>query len=203
MSNSSEHWDKVYKTKNHTKLSWHQDISTISFEWILHYANKRDAIIDVGSGVSILIDNLIDSGYLDMSLVEISKTAIETTKKRIGNSTYISFFNKDILEFHSNKKYKIWHDRAVFHFLNEKKEQQLYIDKVNQYLALKGYFILATFSPEGPNECSGLSIEQYDEKKISKLLMKNFKLIKTIKESHPHPNGGNQNFNYFCFQKTK
>ena len=204
MISSIDHWDKIYKTKKHAELSWHQDTSTISLEWILDYSSSNDPVIDIGSGVSILANNLLENGYLDISLLEISRTAIETTKKRLQKrAKNVSYYNTNILDFQSNKKYKVWHDRAVFHFLTDNKQRQLYIHKLNQYLDLNGYFILATFSPTGPNKCSGLKIKQYDKDRISKLLISNFKLLRTSSESHPHPNGGTQNFNYFCFQKVR
>ncbi len=202
MTDTLSHWDKVYQDKDHTQVSWHQDHATISFDWILDCTQKNDAIIDVGAGVSILVDNLLDEGYNNISLLELSPTAIKTTRERLTNySNKVSFYNENILDFHSDAQFDLWHDRAVFHFLTDKKDQKTYINKLDQYLKPYGYFLLATFAPTGPKECSELNIEQYDTDKITCLLGDGFSLIKTTAESHPHPNGSMQDFNYFLFQK--
>ena len=202
MTDNLSHWDKVYTTKEHDQVSWHQDHSTISLDWILECTQQNDAIIDVGCGVSFLADNLLSENYSDLSLLELSTTALEVTQKRLkSDQDKVSFYNQNILEFSSKKRFKLWHDRAVFHFLTNPDDQQIYIQKLNDYLQKDGFFLLATFSPDGPTQCSELEIVQYDEKKITQLLGQNFKLIKTTSESHPHPNGGVQEFNYFLLQK--
>ncbi|MDB3972133.1 methyltransferase domain-containing protein [Candidatus Thioglobus sp.] len=202
MTDSLSHWDKVYTTKKHDQVSWHQDHPTISLDWIMQYTRQNDAIIDVGCGVSLLADNLLGKGYSDLSLLELSKNAIEAIQKRLApDKDKVSFYNQNILKFSSKKQFKLWHDRAVFHFLTNPDDQQTYIQKLDDYLQKDGFFLLATFSPDGPTQCSELEVVQYDEKKITQLLGQSFKLIKTTTESHPHPNGGTQEFNYFLLQK--
>ena len=202
MTDTLSHWDKVYQSKDHNQVSWHQTRSTISFEWILKYTQKNDPIIDVGSGVSILADNLLDEGYTHLSLLELSPTAIQTTKDRLKTHTSkVNFYNENILNFQSDTQFDLWHDRAVFHFLTDEKDQQTYINKLNQYLKPQGYFLLATFATTGPKQCSELDIVQYDKDKITQLLGDDFTLIQTTSETHPHPNGSTQDFNYFLLQK--
>ncbi len=204
MTNTFSHWDKVYKTKNHTQVSWHQEHSTISLDWILKSVKPTDSIIDVGCGVSVLADNLLAKGFNDISLLELSTEALNTLKLRLKKSEErLNFYNENILDFKPNNTFKLWHDRAVFHFLTNPKDQQTYLKKLNQYLEKEGFFLLATFSPDGPKECSNLDIVQYDEAKIVQLLGKKFELIKTINEKHPHPNGSIQSFNYFLFKKKR
>ena len=202
MTDTLTHWDKVYQTKNHNQVSWYQDHSTVSLDWILANTNKDDSVIDIGSGVSVLADNLLDKDYADLSLLELSPTAIQVMQERLAmHSDKVSFYNENILNFQSNTQFDLWHDRAVFHFLTDKKDQQTYLNKLDQYLKPQGYFLLATFAPTGPKECSDLNIEQYDANKIKHLLGNDFKLVKTTSEVHPHPNGNTQDFNYFLFQK--
>lgn len=202
MTDTRTHWDKVYITKNHDKISWHQAQATISLDWILDITNKDDAIIDVGSGVSVLADNLLAQGYQHLSLLEISPNAMQTMKQRLINySNRVHFYNENILEFQTNIRFNLWHDRAVFHFLTDKKDQKIYIQKLKQHLKSGAYFLLATFSPTGPKRCSELNIVQYDVDKITQLLGSDFELLKTTSEIHPHPNGTTQNFNYFLLQK--
>ncbi len=202
MKDKFEHWDNVYKTKDHTQVSWHQEHSTISYDWIKENTNENDAIIDIGCGVSILADNLLNDNYKNISLLELSTNAIEALKdrlKKFKNNT--KFYNLNILDFTTNDTFDLWHDRAVFHFLVDKNDQKTYIEKLEKYLNKGGYFLLATFAPDGPKECSELNIVQYDKEKITKLLSNRFDLIKTINEKHPHPNGSIQSFNYFLFRK--
>ena len=202
MTNSFSHWDKVYTTKVHEQVSWHQSHTTISLDWILEVTQPNDAIIDVGCGVSVLADNLLDEGYSNLALLELSTTALEATQKRLeSNLNKVSFYNQNILEFSSKKRFKLWHDRAVFHFLTDANDQQTYLQKLYDYLQQDGFFLLATFATDGPTQCSELDIVQYDAEKITQLLGERFKLIKTTAESHPNPNGGVQKFNYFLLQK--
>ncbi len=204
MTDNFTHWDNVYKTKNHTQVSWHQEHSTISYDWIIENTNTQDAIIDVGCGVSILADNLLQENYQDISLLELSSKALDTIKQRLKtHQDSLSFYNVNILDFNTDKTFKLWHDRAVFHFLTKHKDQQAYLEKLDTYLQDKGFFLLATFAPDGPKECSELNIVQYDVEKITNLLGEDFNLLKTTNEKHPHPNGSIQSFNYFLFQKIK
>ena len=202
MTNSFSHWDKVYTTKVHEQVSWHQSHATISLDWILEVTQPNDAIIDVGCGVSVLADNLLDEGYSNLALLELSTTALEATQKRLeSNLDKVRFYNQNILEFSSKKRFKLWHDRAVFHFLTDANDQQIYLQKLYDYLQQDGFFLLATFATDGPTQCSELHIVQYNAEKITQLLGERFKLIKTTAESHPNPNGGVQKFNYFLLQK--
>ncbi|SMN11587.1 SAM-dependent methyltransferases [uncultured Candidatus Thioglobus sp.] len=196
-----KHWEAIYQNKKHKEISWHQTHSTISLDWILHYTDKNSAIIDVGSGVSVLADNLLEQGYDNLSLLELSPTAIQTVKARLKNDK-VTFYNQNILNFETDKRFNLWHDRAVFHFLTDEKDQQDYLSKLKQYLQKDGYFLLSTFALTGPKQCSALDIVQYDSDKITRLLGDDFKLLKTSHEKHPSPNGKTQDFNYFLLQKT-
>ncbi len=202
MSDKFKHWDQVYQTKDHDQVSWHQAHATLSLDWIVAVSKPSDAIIDVGCGVSILADELLEKGYQDLSLLELSSSALDTLKARLAQyPNQPIFYNLNVLEFEPEKCYDLWHDRAVFHFLTKPDEQQFYLNKLKQHLKPKGYFLLATFAPDGPMQCSELDIEQYDVAKISTLLGEDFQLLKTANEQHPHPNGSTQSFNYFLFQK--
>lgn len=203
MTDTFSHWDNIYKTKDLSQVSWHQAHSTISFDWILASVKPTDSIIDVGCGVSILADNLLAKGFNDISLLELSTEALNTLKLRLKTSEEkLSFYNDNVLDFQPNNTFKLWHDRAVFHFLTDLKDQQTYLQKLDQYLEKEGFFLLSTFSPEGPTQCSELDIVQYDVKKITQLLGDRFNLLQTQSEMHLHPNGSVQHFNYFLFKKN-
>ena len=196
------HWEQIYKSRDHAQISWHQRRSTTSLDWILEHTEPSEAIIDVGSGVSVLMDNLIEAGYSNLSAVELSKSAVIATQKRLGNNASLpKFYVQNILDFEGNQRFDLWHDRAVFHFLTVQSEQKNYIKKLNTYLAKGGYFLLATFAPEGPSSCSSLDVMRYDEMALSTLLGEDFRLIKTSHEGHTTPSGKIQKFNYFLLQK--
>ena len=202
MTNIRTHWDTIYTSKNHDKVSWYQAQATISLDWILDVTNKNNTIIDVGAGTSVLADNLLERDYQHLFLLEISSNAIQTMKNRLENYLHrVHFYNENVLMFQAEIQFDLWHDRAVFHFLTDKKDQKTYLEKLRQQLKSGGYFLLATFAPTGPKQCSELNIVQYDVDKITQLLGNDFKLIKTTSETHPHPNGTTQDFNYFLLQK--
>ena len=137
-------------------------------------------------------------------MLELSKNAIKAIQKRLTpEKDKVSFYNQNILKFSSKKQFKLWHDRAVFHFLTNPDDQQTCIQKLDDYLQKDGFFLLANFSQDGPTQFSELEVVQYDEKKITQLLNQSFKLIKTTTESLPHPNGDTQEFNFFYCKKNK
>jgi len=161
-----EHWENIYATKGMQEVSWFQKVPTTSLELINQVAkNKKDPIIDIGGGDGFLVDNLLGLGYTDITVLDISKNAIDRAKKRLGKlAVKVKWIVADITEFVPNKEYVIWHDRAVFHFLTEQQDKENYRKLVNT--AVSGYFILATFSDQGPNKCSGLEICNYAKQDI-------------------------------------
>lgn len=200
--NLQDHWESLYKAKNHSQISWHQNRTTMSLDWIIEHTNQNDEIIDVGSGVSILIDNLIEVGYSNLSAVELSESAIGVTQRRLGSKqSLVEFYCQNILDFETVQRFDLWHDRAVFHFLTRESEKKKYIRKLNTHLKTGGYFLLATFALDGPSICSNLDVAPYDEKTISALLADDFRMIKAASEDHITPTGKLQKFNYFLVQK--
>lgn len=204
MMNRQQHWENVYQTKQGDKISWFQPSPDLSLKLIEATGiNKGDAIIDVGSGTSRLVDYLLANGYSNISLLDISSTAIQATKKRLGiQAESINWLISDVTEFSLNHPIKLWHDRAVFHFMTNKNDRNAYIHQLKQYLPAEGHLIIAAFSPEGPIQCSGLDIVQYDSNLIQQTLGQEFKLQETVCEIHLTPAGGEQHFNYFRFQRN-
>lgn len=203
MANTTKHWHSVWRNKDQKQLSWYQKNADLSISLIQKVGNKNAKIIDVGAGASTLVDGLLNLGFGRISLVEISEQALDLTQKRLGdNAAKIQFINQNILHFEPKTTFDIWHDRAVFHFLTASTEQQTYIKILDNCLKIGGHFILATFAPSGPKQCSNLEIVQYDQHKITNLLPAHFELIEVNSETHKTPDGSSQDFNYFCFLKT-
>ena len=163
---------------------------------------KNDAkIIDVGGGDGFFVDELLKLGYTNITVLDVSKNAINRAKERLGeDSNKVKWIVSDITEFVPTEKYDVWHDRAVFHFLTEKKDIAKYKSLVNK--SINEYFVLATFSDEGPNKCSGLEICKYSELDLQKQFEEAFNVVNSFKENHNTPFETTQNFTFSVFQKV-
>ncbi|MDC1067663.1 class I SAM-dependent methyltransferase [Candidatus Kapabacteria bacterium] len=199
--NRKNHWETVYQTKNKDEVSWTQKKPIISLEFISDLKIDKSAeIIDIGGGDSNLVDYLIDEGYQNITVLDISEKALEKSKIRLGEKAKaVTWIVSDILDFKPKKKYDLWHDRAAFHFLTNKTEIEHYVNTVLEFV--NGSLIMGTFSDEGPLKCSGLEISQYSEPKLSKLFNDNFKKIKCVKSDHTTPFNTTQNFLFCSFVK--
>jgi trans-aconitate methyltransferase len=159
------------------------------------------AIIDVGGGASTLVDNLLGSGYSDVTVLDITSAALERSRARLGDAAKkATWIEADILNFEPNRSYKLWHDRAVFHFLTEKSQQRHYAGLLQKAIEPGGYLILATFGPDGPQRCSGLPVQRYSTEELSRLLEPAFELQAQDLEEHKTPRGSVQQFLYTCWQ---
>ena len=139
----------------------------MSLELINKYACKDDEIIDVGCGASLLVDNLIEQEYKNITLLDTSNTSLDIVKKRVANNASIpTYICSDVLDFKSDKQFNIWHDRAVFHFLLNKKDREKYFEILQNSLASDGTAIISTFAIGSDKQCAGLDIVQYDYEKM-------------------------------------
>lgn len=188
------HWETVFSTKQPHEVSWTQAIPTTSMDLIAACNLSEDAeIIDIGGGDSNLVDHLLELGYYNISVLDISSRAIERAKKRLGEKANdVTWIVSDIVDFKPSKKYDLWHDRAAFHFLTEKKQIETYQQLVAD--SVKNHLIIGTFSENGPKKCSGLEIQQYSPVSLNKLFEENFRPVKTFSEDHKTPFDTFQNF---------
>ena len=200
---SKSHWEKIYKEKSPQEVSWTQETPTTSIEFFNDFKiQKDDPIIDVGGGESKFVDYLIDNGYKNISVLDISENAINNAKKRIGRrSEFINWIICDINEFEPEENYVVWHDRAVFHFLTSQVEIDRYVRKVKLNTE---NFIIGAFSTLGPKKCSGLDITQYNEPSLKKLFVdQRFSLERTENINHITPFETTQNFIFCSFSSKK
>ena len=205
MNNKINHWENVYKKKNHNVFSWyksHLNKSLLFIDQIVQDKNKP--IIDVGCGSSTLVDDLIEKGYNNISANDISVSAINFSQSRLGKkSENINWIIGDILETDlSQKQYFLWHDRAVFHFLVNLNDRYRYIEKLLTAVKKKGFILIASFAHDGPEMCSGLPVNRYTPKTLAEDLGDQFSLIRYDKEIHITPSSFHQNFLYCLFQKN-
>lgn len=201
MMNSKRHWENIYDTKEIDGVSWYQDTPTDSINLIKRFSNnKKDKIIDVGCGKGFLVDNLIDSNYQNITLVDISANALEEVKTRVKNGN-VNYIESNVLDFSIDSKFDIWHDRAVFHFITDTKGIEKYISLCKKYIVKSGVLIIGAFAEDGPLKCSGLEIKRYSIKDLEILFSKNFGLVEGFKMSHKTPFDTEQKFTFCVFRK--
>ena len=195
------HWEQVYNTKTHFEVSWYQPEPTLSHCLIEKTGLPTTAaLLDIGSGTSTLVDQLLLRGYDNLAVLDTSAHALSLVRKRLGtNTTKVQWHHGDITTYSFSRPVDLWHDRATFHFLVDPSDRQAYLSRLNETLALQGHLILATFAVGGSNKCSGLDVVQYDAEKISATLGEAFRLVETINETHRTPTGAEQLFAYFWF----
>jgi len=201
-SDKKQHWEKIYESKQPDQVSWTQTFPEKSLKLIDELGLHKSApIIDIGGGDSNFVDHLIDRGFENISVLDISEKALERVKKRLGQAAIkVEWIISDINEFRPTKSYELWHDRAVFHFLTEPKDIQNYIRLAQKYVS--HHIILATFSKQGPTKCSGLNITQYDHLKMANTFAPVFKETDHYYSDHITPFGTTQNFLFSQFIKA-
>lgn len=195
------HWEGIYRDKSPLEVSWYQLAPTLSGELILASGVGREAaLIDVGGGASTLVDHLLDAGYTDISVLDISAQALAHARRRLGaRADAVTWLEADITRFAPPRAYRLWHDRAVFHFLTDAADRARYRVALGRGLAAEGQLIIGTFAPGGPERCSGLPIVQYDTARMQAELGSGFELLETRGETHRTPSGKDQLFNFFRF----
>ena len=196
-----QHWEKVYASKQPHEVSWTQEIPATSLNFI-HSFNlpKSASIIDIGGGDSKLVDYLLSEGFENITVLDISETAISKTKKRLGElSDKVNWIISDILEFNPSSTYECWHDRATFHFLTNSEEINIYLDTARK--SVSKFMAIGTFSEKGPRKCSMLDVHRYSEEELQQQLRNGFKKLKCITEDHITPVHTVQNFLFCSFRR--
>jgi 2-polyprenyl-3-methyl-5-hydroxy-6-metoxy-1,4-benzoquinol methylase len=205
MTEQQNHWDKIYSTKRPDEVSWTQDIPKTSLDFV-HYANldKTANIIDIGGGDSKLVDFLLDEGFENVSVLDISEQALTRAKLRLGDkANKVNWIVSDITDFHPTTSFDFWHDRAAFHFLTTETQIVKYLSTARQAVKENGFVTIGTFSKDGPKKCSGLDIKQYDESTLTHELENGFEKIKCVTEDHTTPFDTTQNFLFCSFKRSE
>jgi ubiquinone/menaquinone biosynthesis C-methylase UbiE len=197
------HWEAVYTKKSENQVSWFEENPAASLELIEHIgATPASAIIDVGGGASRLVDNLIDRGFEDVTVLDISEAALETAKVRLGAlAARVQWIVADAAVWEPPKAYDVWHDRAAFHFLTEDSDRAAYFSRLKRGLKIGGYAIIATFALDGPERCSGLSVQRYDPVGLGQTLGPAFQLADARAYAHATPSGAEQSFQFSLFRR--
>ena len=199
---SKTHWQDVYETKKETEVSWYRPQLERSLELIERTGIGSDAnIIDVGGGASTLVDSLLEGGFKNITVLDISSKAIASSKKRLGTrASRVNWVEADITKATLPKcHYDLWHDRALFHFLTQSEDRKKYVELLRQSLKPGGHVIIASFSLDGPLSCSGLDVARYSSETLGKELGTEFSLVESFTEDHETPSGKIQKFVYCRF----
>ena len=202
-SDSKSHWENIYSSKNEDGVSWFQEYPKTSIDLIGKYStDKSISIIDIGSGRSRILINLIENEYDNLTYLDISQEACSKSKISLRNKQdLVEWHVVNVLDFNTEKNFSIWHDRAVFHFLISKEDVEKYKQVALKNIVQGGYLILGTFSKNGPEKCSGLNVSRYSPESLEKIFNPEFTMIESFTIDHKTPFDTNQNFLFSIFKK--
>ena len=197
------HWDTVYRTKSADSVSWYQPLPDASLAAIARTGvGPSAAIIDIGGGASLLVDRFLGQGFTDVSVLDTAAPALDIVRHRIGAAAAtVDFIVADITHWIPRRRYAVWHDRAVFHFLTSEDDRAAYRRALDAGLAPEGFLILATFAADGPEKCSGLPVRRHDPAALATAFGSGFETIDTWREDHQTPGGSIQPFTWGLFRK--
>ncbi|MBB3918172.1 class I SAM-dependent methyltransferase [Rhizobium fabae] len=203
MVTKREHWDEVYRTKANDCVSWYQPTPEPSLRALEDLQLPATvALIDVGGGASSLVDCLIERGWADLTVLDIAAPALDVAKGRLqGDATRVAWIVADVTEWRPGRRYDVWHDRAVFHFLTEPQQRLAYRHALETGTAPGSVVIIATFAPDGPERCSGLPVQRYDAAALAVEFGSAFALERDWREEHTTPGRGRQSFQWCVFRR--
>jgi len=198
----NQHWENIYTSKPPNEMSWYREHLDVSLQLIDTIGLDRNAaIIDVGGGASTLARDLLARQYTNLSVVDISPSALEKAQEHLRENARVDWIVGDITQIPLEPgHYSLWHDRAVFHFLLDADERSAYVVAATRAVKPDGFLIIATFSPDGPTKCSGLPVMRYSPEQLAKQFPK-FRVIKSETEQHETPSGQLQSFTYLLMQR--
>lgn len=204
MTTPTDHWERVYQTRSLTDVSWYQPDTAASIRMIEMGATAPGAsVVDVGSGGSVLVDQLLDHGYTDITLVDASPSVLEKVRTRLGDrARHVRFISQDLLTWVPERRFDVWHDRAVFHFLTSRNERDHYIELATDAIDHGGALVLGTFAEDGPTQCSGLAVSRYSARALGELFAESFVLEAHSLEEHVTPAAAIQPFTWVLLRRS-
>lgn len=196
-----QHWERVWAEREETTTSWFQDRPEVSLGLIERSGVWRDdPLIDVGGGASRLVDHLLQLGFSDLTVLDVSAAGLQRARRRLGTrASAVHWLECDVTAFRPARTYRLWHDRAVFHFLRDPDDRACYLAALDAALTADGQAVIATFGPEGPLKCSGLDTVRYGAAELAAELGSGWRLVEECAETHYTPADRAQQFGYFRF----
>lgn len=203
MSGTRSHWDHVYEHKPNQAVSWYRAHLDRSLSWIDSLARPSDALVDVGGGASTLVDDLLGRGFRDVTVLDVSGAALQAARARLGlRAARVQWVEADIADWRPARRYAVWHDRAVFHFMTTPVQRAAYVATLRAGTAPGALVIMGTFALDGPARCSGLPVERYSAETLSAVLGDDFVLVDRAEESHRTPSGAEQRFSWSALRRA-
>jgi len=198
------HWESVYTAKEASDVSWFQEHPTRSLELIRAVAPENCRFIDIGGGASVLVDHLLELGFIAPTVLDLSGEALARARARLGDRAgRVHWIEADVTTATELGEFEVWHDRAVFHFLTESGDRQKYVELAKRTVPLGGHVVIATFGLEGPPRCSGLDVCRYDAFSLAREFGAGFSLVRSADEMHRTPWGSTQVFTYAVFRRQR
>lgn len=200
-----KHWEDVYGGKAPTKVSWFQEVPEMSLTFLSNTgASTQSSVIDIGGGASTFVDHLLNTGFSDVTVLDLSARALEWTRERLAErAADVNWVVADVTQFEPQRKFDVWHDRAVLHFLTEPADRLRYVETLRDALVTGGHAIISAFGPDGPLKCSGLEIRRYSIALLQELLGSEFELLEHDFEVHQTPMRSSQQFLYSRWVKKE
>ncbi len=203
MSGTRSHWDHVYERKASQVVSWYRPHLDRSLSWIDGRAAPSDALVDVGGGASTLVDDLLDRGFLDVTVLDVSATALQAARARLGpRAAQVQWVEAEIADWRPTRRHAVWHDRAVFHFMTTPAQRAAYVATLRAGTAPGAFVIMGTFALDGPGRCSGLPVQRYSAETLAACLGEDFVLVDRAEESHETPSGAEQRFSWCLLRRS-
>jgi SAM-dependent methyltransferase len=198
---SDAYWDHRYATIGDTQVSWFEDTPQTSLSLIERVSGNAASVVDVGGGASRLVDALLERGYRDLTVVDLSQEALTASHARIGEAP-VSWVVTDIRDWQPDRTFEVWHDRAAYHFLTDPDDQQRYWHLVRESVPSGGHVVIATFAEDGPEMCSGLPITRYSAADLEAAMGEGFRVVDTLRQEHATPAGGTQSFVWVLAERS-
>jgi SAM-dependent methyltransferase len=195
------HWQNVYQSKGEHDVSWFQDAPTPSLELMTAIGvTPAASVIDIGGGASRLVDHLIERGFRNITVLDLSDAALAAAKARLGDrADRAQWIVADVTQWKPTTAYDVWHDRAAFHFLTDEQDRAAYVARLKRGLKAGGHAIIATFALDGPERCSGLPVVRYSPESLRQTLGSDFTLVTSRAHAHATPWGSTQSFQFSAF----
>jgi 2-polyprenyl-3-methyl-5-hydroxy-6-metoxy-1,4-benzoquinol methylase len=194
---SAGHWEQVYETRSTDEVSWFQAEPSVSRRLVEDAVGTHGSVVDVGAGASRLVDLLLDDGFRDLTVLDVSARALAVVRQRLGRrSSAVTWVHGDVLDWQPGRTFDVWHDRAVFHFLTDPQDRSRYVELVEGAVRPGGTVIMVTFAPDGPTHCSGLPVSRSDAAGLATAFGEAFVLSHAEREEHVTPSGAVQPFTW-------
>lgn len=198
------HWQGVYARQAADEVSWYEPRPRTSLDLVWRTgAGTRASVVDVGGGASSLVDALLDEGFTQVAVLDVAETALEQAKARLGpRAARVTWIAADVTAWTPDRRFDVWHDRALLHFLVGERERRAYRDAMASAVPVGGHVIVGTFAPDGPDRCSGLSVVRYDAAGLAAVLGSSCRLVEAVRDDHLTPKGKTQRFQFCRFVRV-